>query len=492
MSRLAVNTFLKYVESSGLVEAGLFHNSLAALRVLYEGELPDDAEAVAQHFMEAKLLTRWQVEQIFDHKYTGFFLGKYKLLRQISAGPTCNVFLAEHVLMRRQVAVKILPQERVQDLSQLALFHLEILATTFLSQHPRFVRGVDADYAFGQYFLITEYLVGENLEQVVAEQGPLPIGLACRYVIQAADTLAYAHDNQFVHGNVQPANLILDSQESIAVCDLGLALFPGAARRSLVTAHQQKCLRSAKYASPEQRFDSCQVDLRTDIYSLGCTFYFLLTGRSPLTVGWQENARQPMTTGEGVRKYRPECPRDLAAICARMRSLRPEKRYQSMRDVRQAMEDWLREHGYPLQDWDGSVDRQLAKLRIGTGKSNLSSSALSRLEVAKDSVTPTSSPGRHIGMGIAIIALTLGWLVDRNQLISAWKNSQNSQERSQNTKSTDHPHLNLKEIGEYISNDSSDSRQSSPAEFLPFGTPPVAADGKPISAFPPWSDSVSD
>jgi serine/threonine protein kinase len=418
MTHLGADAFLEYVECSGLIDDQPLRTSLNTLRTAHGGELPDDARVLADHLRSDMLLTRWQAERLLEHKYSGYYLGKYKLLDQLGDGETCNVYLAEHVLMKRHVAVKVLPKTRAHDYADLALFHLEVLATTSLA-HPHCVRAVDADYDRGYYYLVTELILGGDLERLIAEQGPLPIGLACRYVIQAAEALSYAHDNQLIHGDVQPANLIVDRQGSVFIADFGLALFPGAARKPLAAAHRERTLRSAKYASPEQHLNSHKVDLRTDIYSLGCTFYFLLTGHSALTNVGQENAPQRLATGEGVRRYRPECPRDLAAICAKMRQPRREKRYQTMREVRQALEAWLLEHGYPFHPLESNVARQLDSLRTGPRRA----AGGAPLTYRPDALGTASARFSlyDVGMTVALAVLALGWWVDRSYLTAAGK-----------------------------------------------------------------------
>src|SRR3954465_14830339 len=189
MAKLAVSNFIDYVESSNLISEDVLRKSLEALRAKSGGQLPEDADLVADHLIAVGLLTKWQSDKIFDRKYRGFFLGKYKLLRHLGTGGMSSVFLAEHVLMKRTRAVKVLPKTRVNDSSYLARFHLEAQATASLD-HPNVVRAYDVDNEGDQHYIVMEFIDGKDLQTVVKDSGPLPLEVACNYIAQAAEGLA--------------------------------------------------------------------------------------------------------------------------------------------------------------------------------------------------------------------------------------------------------------------------------------------------------------
>jgi serine/threonine protein kinase len=366
MAKLSAENFIDYVERSGLVEEDLLAKSLEAFKAKHGGTLPEDSELVANHLINANLITQWHADKIQDRKYKGFRLGKYKLLRLIGTGGMSSVYLAEHVLMKRQRAIKVLPKSRVNDSSYLARFHLEAQATASLD-HPNIVRAYDVDNDGEQHFLVMEYIDGKDLQNIVKQEGPLPLELACNYIAQTAEGMAYAHANNLIHRDIKPANLLIDDKGIVRILDLGLALYSDGAKASLTVAHNENVLGTADYLSPEQAVNSHKVDLRTDIYSLGCTLYFLLTGHPPFTDGSlaQRIAKHQTTMPEDVRKDRPECPRDLVDICVKMMQKKQEKRYQNMKQVAEALETWLVNHGYKFEPGSNEAAMKAAALNAG-------------------------------------------------------------------------------------------------------------------------------
>ena len=370
MAKLTVDTFLDFVRRSTLVEEDRLAASLDALRAEHGGQLPDDAEMVANHLVAQELITSWHVEKLLDRKYKGFFLGRYKLLRHIGSGGMSSVYLAEHTLMHRLRAVKVLPKGRVNDSSYLARFIREAQATAALN-HPNIVRAYDVDNDGDTYYLVMEFIEGRDLQNVVKQDGPMPLEMACNYVAQAAEGLSYAHSNNLIHRDVKPANLLVDSKGVVKILDLGLALFSDDEKASLTVAHNENVLGTADYLSPEQAVNSHKIDMRADIYSLGCTLYYFLTGHPPFSDGTlaQRIAKHQTAMPDDIRKSRPDCPRDLVDICEKMMQKRPERRYANMRQVADALENWLVTHGYkfdPVSNESASRAAALARSSSGT------------------------------------------------------------------------------------------------------------------------------
>ena len=394
MAKLNVASFLDYVERSTLVDADALQKSIAELKAKNGGKLPDDVDAAAAHLVATGLLTQWHVDKLMDKKYKGFFLGKYKLLRHIGSGGMSTVYLAEHMLMHRQRAIKVLPKARVNDSSYLDRFHREAQATATLD-HPNIVRCYDVDNDGDTHYLVMEFIEGRDLNSVVKQEGPLPLELACNYIAQAAEGLQHAHNANLIHRDVKPANLLVDSKGVVKLLDLGLALFSDDGKASLTAAHNENVLGTADYLAPEQAVNSHKVDHRADIYGLGCALYFLLTGHPPFPEGTlaQRIAKHQQQMPEDIRKERPECPRDLADICVKMMQKRPEKRYANMREVADALEGWLANHGYKFEPGGAEAALKAAALTAGVrvggrggGSSGGSASGSGRVG---------SSPGRR-------------------------------------------------------------------------------------------------
>lgn len=395
MAKLSVDSFLKFVEQSELVAGESLQTSLDAYKKNHEGSLPEDAELLGAHFIETKLLTPWQVEKLMNGQYRKFKLGKYKLLSHLGRGGMSNVYLAEHLLMHRQRAVKVLPKDRVKDSSYLARFHLEAQATAQLD-HPNIVRCYDVDNDENTHYIVMEYIEGKDLNTIVKQEGPLSLELCCNYIAQAAEGLHHAHQNGLIHRDVKPANLLVDQKGIVKLLDLGLALFSDNERASLTVAHNENVLGTADYLAPEQAVNSHKIDHRADIYGLGCSLYFLLTGNPPFPDGSlaQRIAKHQNQMPKDIRKIRPECPRDLADICFKMMQKRPEKRYLNMREVADALEGWLINHGYKFDPGSGEAAVKAAVLTAGAAgrtRGTPSSASASRGSVAGSSVRPSGS-----------------------------------------------------------------------------------------------------
>jgi serine/threonine protein kinase len=353
MARVKADHFLELARKSGLVDPDQIHRFLAGLREKRGGEPLDDAEPIASALVESGLLTRWQADQLLAGRYKGFFLGKYKLLQHLGSGGMSHVYLAEHPLMNRRVAIKVLPKSRVNDSSYLARFRREAQAIAALD-HRNIVRAYDIDNVNDIHYMVMEYVEGRDLQTLVGEEGVLDYARAADYIRQAAEGLEHAHQAGLIHRDVKPANLLLDRHNVVKVLDLGLARFTGEDRASLTVAYNENVLGTADYLAPEQAIDSHGVDARADIYSLGCSLHFLLTGRPPFAEGTlpQRLMMHQKSPPPDIRQWRPDAPDDLLEICAKMMAKKPAARYQSAQEVADALADWLRAHGH---GFDSSV-----------------------------------------------------------------------------------------------------------------------------------------
>lgn len=352
------------------------------IRVAPNYLIPDDARIVARKLIEAKLLTKWQVERLLDGKTKGFFLGKYKLLGQLGKGGMSTVYLAEHMVMRQLRALKVLPRNRVADSSYLARFHLEARATATLDD-PNIVRIYDVDNVEDTHFIVMEYVRGRDLQQLLntledrnqgkekpSEKLFLPIGDVVDYIIQASIGLQHAHERGLIHRDVKPANLLLDERGTIKILDLGLALVNDSNLASLTIEFNENVLGTADYLSPEQALNSHAVDHRSDIYSLGCTFYSLLTGHAPFHDGniAQRLARHQSMMPPALEKERPGCPREIAAICWKMIQKKPERRYANTQEIVAELQKW--------QATTGAAKKSAKALSVAGGGSEVPGLAL--------------------------------------------------------------------------------------------------------------------
>ena len=340
-TKLSAESFLTCVRSSGLVPGDRLQKLL--------GEVPDvdGPQALAEELIGRGVLTRWQADKLLQGRHKGFFLGKYRLLSLLGKGGMSAVYLAEHTLMRRRCAIKVLPAKRVNDSSYLGRFHREAQAVAALD-HPNIVRAYDVDHEVDGdtelHFLVMEYVEGRSLHEVVQQDGVLPFRLAAEYTRQAAEGLHHAHRAGLVHRDVKPGNLLVDRGGTVKILDLGLARFFGEADdMSLTVAHDEKVLGTADYLAPEQALDSHTVDARADLYSLGCTLYFLLTASPPFTEGSlaQRLLAHQTKSPPPLAEKRPDIPASLAAIAEKLMAKRPGDRYASAAEAAEVLAAWL-------------------------------------------------------------------------------------------------------------------------------------------------------
>ena len=343
--KLHPTKLLDYVKRSKLVPEDQLDEAVSELVSSHDGQLPDDPAVLAQALVDRELVSRWQADNLLRGKYKGYFLGKYKLLGFLGSGGMSSVYLAEHTMMRRKQAIKVLPKKRLGDASYLDRFRLEALATAALD-HPNIVRAYDIDNEGDVHYLVMEYVAGRDLQAVVNSSGPLDFRDAANYVAQAAHGLQHAHDAGLIHRDVKPANLLLEATGRIKILDLGLALFSRDGEASLTLLHNENVLGTADYLAPEQALSSHDVDSRADVYSLGCTLYYLLTGHPPFPEGTlaQRIAKHQSKMPPDIRQDRADCPPGIVSICFKMIQKDPKYRYQTMREVAEALEAWSLQH----------------------------------------------------------------------------------------------------------------------------------------------------
>jgi serine/threonine protein kinase len=353
MAKVSVEKLVDLLKRSGLIEnLDQITQAISALKAQSGGLLPGDSKTVAKFFVEEKLITDWQSEKLLEGRYKGFFLGKYKLLGHLGSGGMSSVYLADHVLMRRRVAIKVLPPKRVDDSSYLARFHQEAQAAASLD-HRNIVRAYDVDSDKGTHYLVMEFVDGMDLQRMVKKSGPPDYDTVANYIAQTAEGLSHAHTSGLIHRDIKPANLLVDGDGLVKILDMGLARFADNDddEASLTLAHEENVLGTADYLAPEQALNSHTVDGRADIYSLGCTMYYMLTGHPPYPEGTlsQRLLAHQNQKPASILEDRPDAPRDLVAICERMMSKKEEDRQQSATEVAQQLAIWLVGRGQEYQ-----------------------------------------------------------------------------------------------------------------------------------------------
>jgi len=339
--------FLRVLRASGLVDAAQLEPLLAPFAE-ETGPVPEQLLAA---LIEDGRLTRWQLGHLRKGKYKGFRLGKYTLLDLLGAGGMGSVYLAEHATLGHKVAIKVLPEKSVEKTSFLARFRREARAAANLN-HPNIARAVDIDNAGQVHFMVMEYVEGTDLHGRVKQDGPLGIHEAIDFIRQAAAGLDYVHDEGFVHRDIKPANLMVNARGLLKILDLGLALLKDDDEEaSLTKKHKENVLGTADYLAPEQSRNSHTADKRSDIYSLGCTFHYLLVGKPPFSEGKaveriRAHRDQPPPN---LLEARSDVPPEIAELYLRMMEKHPEARPQTAGEVAEALGSWLARNKPPAK-----------------------------------------------------------------------------------------------------------------------------------------------
>ena len=262
-------------------------------------------------------------------------IGEYLLLEELFSGGMGRVFKAIHRKLNRTVALKLLPESRAESPESVERFRREVQALARLA-HPNIVAVHDAGAADGVHFYVMDLVEGEDLARLVREHGPLPVEQALDCVLQAARGLDYAHAQGVVHRDVKPSNLILDGNGTLKILDLGIARFQGLPEQAGDDLTKTGCvLGTVDYMAPEQAMNTRRADHRADIYSLGCTLHFLLTGK-PVFGGETVMERLVAHREHAAPSLRRECPsapKWLDGVFAKMVAKRPEDRYQSVAEL---------------------------------------------------------------------------------------------------------------------------------------------------------------
>jgi response regulator RpfG family c-di-GMP phosphodiesterase/serine/threonine protein kinase len=345
-------TILRDLLDSSFVLTEDWEQLPAAARDEVEGA--SDPDHLMLKLVEHGLLTEYQARRIEAGTTFGLVLGNYRILDRLGAGGMGVVFRAEHIRMRRHVAIKVLPLSVDQDQRILRRFLTESRAIAQL-QHPNIVGAIDMGECHNGeahspvlHFFVMEYVPGQDLEAYIRDQGPLEPAKATDIIHQVASALSEAHKHNLVHRDIKPSNVQVTPEGQAKLLDFGLARYypQGVTEPGTV-------LGTLDYMAPEQVQDAHSVDIRADLYALGGTMYWCLTGEPPFPP--KGNVVQELTTrltqqAPSARAKRPGVPADLDAVMRKMMALAPKDRYQTPQEVMKALLPFLKPElrDYPL------------------------------------------------------------------------------------------------------------------------------------------------
>jgi serine/threonine-protein kinase len=283
-------------------------------------------------------------------------LGQYLILEELGKGGMGRVFRAEHTAMGRVVALKVLASDLVNSPRAKEFFMREVRAASRL-YHPNIVTAFDANEVNGIHILVMELVQGPNLEHLVRQRGPLPVTVACEYARQVATGLDHATEHGMVHRDIKPSNLLLrpDADPTrpglVKISDFGLARLAPIRHEGTPTSHgtimveENTIIGTPDYLAPEQARSLHQADIRSDIYSLGCTLYFLLTGKVPYpgTKGLEKIIKHSTDPIPKPSALVSGIPANVDAVVGRMMAKEPADRYQTPREVAAALAEAIGE-----------------------------------------------------------------------------------------------------------------------------------------------------
>jgi|SRR5579864_1843796 len=320
---------------------------------------------LVDRLLEAKLVTPYQAERILAHQLFGLVLGNYRLLDRLGAGGMGVVFKAEHIRLRRQVAVKVLVMPRDTDSNLLTRFYAETRAVAMI-QHPNIVSAIDVGDAVPAepmepclHYFVMEYVPGRDLENSVGSTGPMPADNACAIIVQIAEALSEAHRHGLIHRDIKPSNILVTEDQRAKLLDFGLAR-----NFSQRLTMPGTILGTIGYMAPEQAQDASQVDARADIYSLGATLFWCVTGRDPFpSTGHMARdltlrLTQPPPSAQQVCD---RVPAGLDLAIRRMMALKPDERYPTALAAARALVPFLR-----TRSSDSTPDVRAADLCLRT------------------------------------------------------------------------------------------------------------------------------
>jgi eukaryotic-like serine/threonine-protein kinase len=335
----AVDTFLKTVLKSGVLDNRQLEDGFSAV----PKEQRSNATAVAEHLIKTGKLSRFQATKLLRGTGKGLVLGPFQILAPVGAGGMARVYLARDSRDQKLLALKVLPPKKdPRHQRLLARFRREMDMCRRVD-HPHVARTFEVGVKLGIYYIAMEFIPGQDLSKLVHKGGALQVPRAARLFAEVASALQHAHEKGLIHRDLKPSNIRVTTTDRAKVLDLGLALLEGdeTTDRELGGGYGY-IVGSMDYIAPEQTVDACAVDGRADIYALGCSLYFTLTGQPPFAGGskleriLRHRKEEPVPLVQRNSKVPPR----FAELVHRMMAKNPDQRFESMQEVRRELLAW--------------------------------------------------------------------------------------------------------------------------------------------------------
>jgi serine/threonine-protein kinase len=301
------------------------------------GEYPSDPHALAERLVQDGILTRFQANRLLQNKVHGLVIDRYVILERLGEGAMGRVYKAQHRLMGRVVALKLIAPHYASRARSVARFRRELRLIGRLD-HPHIIRAYDADQIGSAFYLVMEYVRGQSLDRVLEGRGPLPPDEVIDYAAQAALGLAHAHGQGIVHRDVKPSNLLLTDDRQIKVLDLGLGTLIDADDQASFATAAGRAVGTIDFMSPEQASGG-DVDGRSDCFGLGCTVYVLMTGQVPFPgdTGLERLVRRLKGLPVPITDLLPDLPSAVVQVLEKLLARRPEDRFRTAAEAAEAL-----------------------------------------------------------------------------------------------------------------------------------------------------------
>ncbi len=330
--------FLKALRASGLLDPVDLVNLLSNVPAGDRKHSP----AIAASLVRAGVLTSFQARKLLTGASKGMVLGPYRILTMLGYGGSGKVYLARDTRTNRPVALKVLPPHKIREQEHHLTRFLREMEIAQTLNHPNVARAYDAGVVGDVHYIALEYVPGKTLSKLVVANGRLSPDAAARIFAEAADGLAHAHERGLIHRDFKPANVMITPAGHAKLLDLGLALRPGETGDVRVLGGKGIVVGTMDYVPPEQTRDASAVDVRSDLYGLGATMFFALTGRPPFPggTGKEKIDRHRKEEAPRVDEYNGDVPQEFADLVAVLMSKDPNDRPSSAAEVRKKLLRW--------------------------------------------------------------------------------------------------------------------------------------------------------
>ncbi len=344
-----VEVFFRTILRSGLLAPGQLREIMRRATT----EQRSDATAAAEFLIKNGKLSRFQARKLLLGVTQGLVVGPYQILAPIGKGGQSIVYLARDSRSQQLLALKVLPPSvaRAEE-RMLARFRREMELSRRVS-HPAICWTQDIGVSNGVYWIAMEFIPGKSLYRLVNHDGVLTVARAARLFAEVTSGLEHAHGQGLIHRDLKPSNILVTPNDHAKILDLGLALMEGeTAQDHTVIGGQGYIVGTMDYLAPEQADDPTRVDARADIYALGCTLYFALTGRAPFAGGDKRQKIQCHRREEPtpLEQLNPAVSADFAAIVRRMMAKRLDERFGSADQLRETLLRWTCGEAEPPPD----------------------------------------------------------------------------------------------------------------------------------------------